>query len=157
LPARISFRQISYFSEQVAIFRLPAKISKEEPISRRNIIANLLPPRSTSLYQCSWKFYLFCRMYSYVEEYCESTCGGVHTFLQRQASRHHNVCHHAQQNTQHIHHGALPNIVARQTMASAANSIISDPTLPTLPTAWSLIDYAVGYKEMHQLSKMDGY
>jgi len=45
----------------------------------------------------------------------------------------------------------------RQTMAAAANSIISDPTLPTLPTAWSLIDYAVGYKEMHQLSKMDGY
>ena len=40
-------------------------------------------------YQCSWKFYLFCRMYSYVEKYCESTCGGVHTVLQRQASRHH--------------------------------------------------------------------
>ena len=59
--------------------------------------------------------------------------------------------------TEHsIHHGALPNIVARQTMASAANGIISDPTLPTLPTAWSLIDYAVGYKEMQQLSKMDG-
>jgi len=59
--------------------------------------------------------------------------------------------------THNIHHGALPNIVARQTMASAANSIISDPTVPTLPTAWSLIDYAVGYKEMQQLSKMDGY
>ena len=66
------------------------------------------------------------------------------------------VTHHAQHNTQHIHHGALPNIAARQTMASAANSIISDPTVPTLPTAWSLIDYAVGYKEMQQLSKMDG-
>ena len=46
-----------------------------------------------TLYQCAWKFYLFCRMYSYVEKYCESTCGGVHTVLQRQASRHHNVCH----------------------------------------------------------------
>lgn len=63
------------------------------------------------------------------------------------------VTHHAH----NIHHGALPNIVARQTMASAANSIISNPTVPTLPTAWSLIDYAVGYKEMQQLSKMDGY
>ena len=50
-----------------------------------------------TLYQCAWKFYLFCRMYSYVEKYCESTCGGVHTVLQRQASRHHNVfCHNAQ-------------------------------------------------------------
>jgi hypothetical protein len=52
---------------------------------------------------------------------------------------------------------ALPNIVARRTMAAATNSIISDPTLPTLPNAWSLIDYAVGYKEMQQLSKMGGY
>ena len=54
-------------------------------------------------YQCAWKFYLFCRMYSYVEKYCESTCGGVHTVLQRQASCHHNVfCHNAQlSNTQH--------------------------------------------------------
>ena len=51
-------------------------------------------------YQCAWKFYLFCRMYSYVEKYCESTCGGVDTVPQRQASRHHNVCHHAQHRTQ---------------------------------------------------------
>ena len=42
-------------------------------------------------------------------------------------------------------------------MAAAANSIISDPTLPTLPTAWSLIDYAIGYKEIQQLSNMEGY
>jgi len=42
-------------------------------------------------------------------------------------------------------------------MAAAANSIISSPTLPTLPTAWSLIEYAIGYKEMQQLSKMEGY
>ena len=30
-------------------------------------------------HQCSWKFYLYCRIYSYVEKYCECTCGGVHT------------------------------------------------------------------------------
>jgi hypothetical protein len=93
-------------------------------------------------------------MYSYVEKYCESTCGGVDTVLQRQASRHHNVSHHAQHTT---HHGTLPNIVDRWTTAATANSIISDPPLPTLPTAWSLIDYAIGYKEIQQLSKMEGY
>ena len=143
------------------LLKLPSSHLRGQEILQEKVECTYKTPRGGRIsmwnYQCSWKFYLFCRMYSYVEEYCESACGGVHTFLQRQASRHHNVCHHAQQNTQHIHHGALPNIVARQTMASAANSIISDPTLPTLPTAWSLIDYAVGYKEMHQLSKMDGY
>jgi hypothetical protein len=43
------------------------------------------------------------------------------------------------------------------TLAATANSIISDPTLPTLPTAWSLIDYAVDYKEIQQLSKLGRY
>ena len=36
-------------------------------------------------------------MHSYVEKYCECTCGGVHTVLQRQASRHntrHHIHHH---------------------------------------------------------------
>jgi hypothetical protein len=42
-------------------------------------------------------------------------------------------------------------------MAAATNSIISNPTLPTLPTAWSLIDYEIGYKQMQQLSEMEGY
>jgi hypothetical protein len=40
-------------------------------------------------------------------------------------------------------------------MAAAANSNISGPTAPTLPNVWSLIDYATGYKEMQQLSKME--
>jgi len=39
----------------------------------------------------------------------------------------------------------------------AANSNISDPTTPTLPTSRLLIDYAIGYKEMQQLSTMEGY
>jgi len=42
-------------------------------------------------------------------------------------------------------------------MAAAANSNISGPTAPTLPTAWSLIDYAIGYKDMQQLSTMEQY
>ena len=109
-------------------------------------------------YQCSWKFYLFCRMYSYVEKYCESTCGGVHTVLQRQlpattmSVTTHNTAHNSP-----WHFICPTSSSLRQTMADAANSIISDPTLPTLPTAWSLIDCAVGYKEMQQLSKMEGY
>jgi len=41
--------------------------------------------------------------------------------------------------------------------AAAANSNISDPTTPTLPTSRSLIDYAIGYKEMQQLLTMEGY
>jgi hypothetical protein len=53
------------------------------------------------------------------------------------------------------------NIVDRQSSIvepwPPLNSIISSPTLPTLPTAWSLIEYAIGYKEMQQLSKMEGY
>ena len=76
--------------------------------------------------------------------------------VERQASRHHNVCHHAQY-THNIYHCALPNIVAHRIMAANANSIISDPTLPTLPTAWSLIDYAVDYKEIQQLLKLGRY
>ena len=58
---------------------------------------------------------------------------------------------------QHQHEHRRWSIVDRRTMAAAANSIISSPTLPTLPTAWSLIEYAIGYKEMQQLSKMEGY
>jgi len=42
-------------------------------------------------------------------------------------------------------------------MAAAANSIISNSALCTLPTAWSVIDYTIGYKKMQQLSKMEGY
>ena len=45
-----------------------------------------------TIIQCSWKFYHFCRMHSYVEKYYESTCG--------------NVCHHAQHTT-HNNRGAL--------------------------------------------------
>ena len=30
------------------------------------------------------------------------------------------------------------------------NSIISDPTSPTLPPAWSIKDDTIGYKEMQQ-------
>ena len=89
---------------------------------------------SISLYQCAWKFYLFCRMYSYVEKYCESTCGGVHTVLQRQASRHHNVfCHNAQL-THNIHHAcALPNI--NMNIVDRQLSIVEP--WPPLPTALS--------------------
>ena len=58
---------------------------------------------------------------------------------------------------QHQHEHRRSSIVDRRTMAATANSIISSPTLPTLPTAWSLIEYAIGYKEMQQLSKMEGY
>jgi hypothetical protein len=36
----------------------------------------------------------------------------------------------------------------RRTIAAAASSNISNPTAPILPTPWSLIDYAIGYKEM---------
>ena len=45
----------------------------------------------------------------------------------------------------------------RRPPAAAANSNISDPTTPTLPTSRSLIDYAIGYKEMRQLSTIEGY
>ena len=41
--------------------------------------------------------------------------------------------------------------------AAAANSNISDPTTLTLPTSQSLIDYTIGYKEMQQLSTIEGY
>ena len=58
---------------------------------------------------------------------------------------------------QHQHEHRRSSIVDRRTMAAAANSIISSPTLPTLPTAWSLIEYAIGYKDMQHLSKMEGY
>jgi hypothetical protein len=42
-------------------------------------------------------------------------------------------------------------------MAAAANSNISKPKAPILPTAWSLIDYAIGYKEMQQFLTKEGY
>jgi hypothetical protein len=42
-------------------------------------------------------------------------------------------------------------------MAAATISIISDPTAPILPTAWLLIDYAIGYKDMQRLLTMEGY
>jgi len=59
-------------------------------------------------------------------------------------------------NTTH-HRGPWPS-QHRQTMAAAAaSSNISGPTAPTLPTAWSLIDYAIGYKDMQQLSTMEQY
>jgi len=54
-------------------------------------------------------------------------------------------------------HNTQHNTSSWTMAAAAASSNISGPTAPTLPTAWSLIDYAIGYKDMQQLSTMEQY
>ena len=119
------------------LLKLPSSHLRGQEILQEKVECTYKTPRGGRIsmwnYQCAWKFYLFCRMYSYVEKYCESTCGGVHTVLQRQASRHHNVCHHAQHTT--------------FTMALCPTSSLVKPW-PPLPTALSPTPHCLPFQPL---------